>query len=193
MVAIVGAIREHRISVLITGSITLIMFLSLLFSTKENKNINVSLFTLLAIAAQSLIFSEMLKERQALLSQRHNLDYIGNINRNRGSNSTNGHLAAVVVYQTPAGARGQPGGIFMVDPIIGSELAKDPPPSYFASSLAPPKYEDAIKLNSCDQSLPIVPSVVEEESNLENPSNSEPRNEASTVTSSTPTPPNLGN
>ncbi|OTF70738.1 hypothetical protein BLA29_005813, partial [Euroglyphus maynei] len=163
MAAIVGAIREHRILVLVTGSLTLIMFLSLLFTNKQNKNLNVSLFTLLAIAAQSLIFSEMLKERQ-IFTQRQNLD-LWNAATNsvtsqrRHSSTRNGPLTAVVVYQPSGANRGQTGGIFMVDPILGTELPKDPPPSYFAASCSPPKYEDAIKLNASNIVQPVQVAV----------------------------------
>lgn len=164
MIAIIGAVREHRVSVILTGSITLIMFLSLIFTAKENKGVNIFLLILLAISVQSLIFSEMLKERQTLGAQRRGLHYLSNLsaqvhNNRSGNNNSNGttngsHLAAVVVYQTPGAAR--PSTLFMVDPEISSELAKDPPPSYFASNCPPPKYEDAIKLNAGDLSLPAV-------------------------------------
>lgn len=164
MIAIIGAVREHRVSVILTGSITLIMFLSLIFTAKENKGVNIFLLILLAISVQSLIFSEMLKERQTLGAQRRGLHYLSNLsaqvhNSRSGNNNSNGtsngsHLAAVVVYQTPGAAR--PSTLFMVDPEISSELAKDPPPSYFASNCPPPKYEDAIKLNAGDLSLPAV-------------------------------------
>lgn len=164
MIAIIGAVREHRVSVILTGSITLIMFLSLIFTAKENKGVNIFLLILLAISVQSLIFSEMLKERQTLFAQRRGLNYLSNLSsqvhsratgNNNSSGATNGsHLAAVVVYQTPGAAR--PSTLFMVDPEISSELAKDPPPSYFASNCPPPKYEDAIKLNAGDLSLPAV-------------------------------------
>lgn len=173
MIAIIGAVREHRVSVILTGSITLIMFLSLIFTAKENKGVNIFLLILLAISVQSLIFSEMLKERQTLGAQRRGLHYLSNLSaqvhnnrsgNNNGSGTTNGsHLAAVVVYQTPGAAR--PSTLFMVDPEISSELAKDPPPSYFASNCPPPKYEDAIKLNAGDLSLPAVqtPSITSTE------------------------------
>lgn len=162
MIAIVGAVREHRVSVILTGSITLIMFLSLVFTAKE-RGVNLFLLILLAIAVQSLIFSEMLKERQTIFAQRRGLNYLSTLNGNNrnanGNNVTgpNGHLAAVVVYQTPGSHR--PNALFMVDPEMGSELAKDPPPSYFSSNCPPPKYEDAIKLNAGDLSLPALATV----------------------------------
>ncbi|KAJ6216604.1 hypothetical protein RDWZM_007761 [Blomia tropicalis] len=171
MIAIVGAVREHRVSVILTGSATLIMFLSMIFAAKENKGVNIFLLLLLAIAVQSLIFSEMLKERQTLFAQRQNLNYLSNLsgnNRNLNNNSTNGPVAAVVVYQTP-GSNRPAGTLFMVDPEIGSELAKDPPPSYFASNCPPPKYEDAIKLNAGDLSLPAVANEAETTSPDQNP------------------------
>jgi len=172
MIAIIGAVREHRVSVILTGSITLIMFLSLIFTAKENKGVNIFLLILLAIAVQSLIFSEMLKERQSLFAQRRSLNYIstlnGTSNNPNNNNSTNGHLTAVVVYQTP-GSNRPSGTLFMVDPEIGNELAKDPPPSYFASNCPPPKYEDAIKLNAGDLSLPVVPVATASNGVMQNP------------------------
>lgn len=198
MAAIIGAIREQRIAVLITGSLTLIMFLSLLFTNKENKNINVSLFTLLAIAAQSLIFSEMLKERQ-LISQRQNIDFFSNLSSNRagvisvGNNrrTTSTPLTAVVVYQPPGSNQGRSSNIFMVDPISGTELPKDPPPSYFAASCPPPKYEDTIKLdaNSIVQNLRLNVNSSERNSSNENPTDQQQSSTApSSPSSSTDNP-----
>lgn len=162
MAAIIGTIREHRIAVLLTGTVTLVMFLSLLFTQKDNKNLNVSLFTLLAIAAHSLIFSEMLKEKQLFSNQRRNLDILGHLSDTNSSHTssrraTSNHapLTAVVVYQPPGTNQGQSGGIFMVDPLIGTDIPKDPPPSYFSGSCPPPKYEDAINLSGSSLILPI--------------------------------------
>ncbi|KAH7640229.1 hypothetical protein DERF_012895 [Dermatophagoides farinae] len=193
MAAIIGSFREHRITVLITGSLTLIMFLSLLFTNKENKNLNVSLFTLLAIAAQSLIFSEMLKERQ-IFAQRQNLDLwsaatTSSSRRQHTSTTTNGPLTAVVVYQPPGSTnRSQTGGIFMVDPILGTELPKDPPPSYFAASCPPPKYEDAIKLNASNI---VLPQLVQQQAAAPNavtsPEEVLPTNSSTTATTTTTT------
>ena len=162
MIAIIGAVREHRVSVILTGSITLIMYLSLIFTAKDYKWVNIFVLILLASYVQSLIFSEMLKEKQTIFAQRRGLNYLSTLNgntRNITNNNPNSHLAAVVVYQTPGSTR--PSTLFMVDPEISSELAKDPPPSYFAlgGNCSPPKYEDAIKLNAGDLSLPAVQAV----------------------------------
>lgn len=162
MAAIIGVIREHRVSVILTGSITLIMFLSIIFAAKENKALNFSLLTLLAIAVQSLIFSEMLKERHAA-SNRRSIGYLATMSRNiRNVNNaaaatSNPNLAAVVVYQSN---RDRSNNLFMIDPTFTSELPKDPPPSYFSTATCPPpKYEDAIKVNASEQSLPVVPGA----------------------------------
>lgn len=184
MIAIIGAVREHRVSVILTGSITLIMFLSLVFTAKE-RGVNLFLLILLAIAVQSLIFSEMLKERQTIFAQRRGLNYLSTLNGNNrnanGSNVTgpNGHLAAVVVYQTPGSHR--PNALFMVDPEMGSELAKDPPPSYFSSNCPPPKYEDAIKLNAGDLSLPALATDSPAPDNSPVPDNSPSQSTAGTA------------
>lgn len=172
MAAIIGVIREHRVSVILTGSITLIMFLSIIFAAKENKALNFSLLTLLAIAVQSLIFSEMLKERHAA-SNRRNISYLATMSRNMRNASnvatatSNSNLAAVVVYQSN---RDRSNNLFMIDPTFTSELPKDPPPSYFSTATCPPpKYEDAIKVNASEQSLPVVPGASNNSNNDQTP------------------------
>lgn len=167
MTAILGAIREHRVAVMLTGSLTLVMFLSIIFVVKENKSLNVSLLTLLAISVQSLIFSEMLKERYSCTHRRTTADYLTSLSRANGgagsdanspsATGTRNGLTAVVVYQTQDGAQnGGSSSLFMIDSALAQELQKDPPPSYFSTSCPPPKYEDAIKMNASEQSLPVV-------------------------------------
>lgn len=101
----------------------------------------------------------MLKERH---SQRVTLDRSNQ--QIARTNIPNGAVTTLVLNAAQSGDS----TILMLDPMLASGLPKDPPPSYFSTNHPPPKYDDAIKLNSSDQSLPALPSVIRIENHSEN-------------------------
>ncbi len=141
MAAIIGVLRESRITVITTGSVTLILLLLGIFNRNERttstSNSTFSLLYFLAIVMLSFAFSAMLKERQ---QQRDSA--LGQQTGQRSDpNST--QFAVVVLPPDPSPQQS------FISPLIPSaniELNgfKDPPPPYFSDNSPPPKYEEVV-------------------------------------------------
>lgn len=133
--SIVGVIRESRLTVITTGSITLILLLLAVFNRSDRtQNSTFSLLYFLAIVMLSYAFSAMLKERQQQSSNRRPQSSVVQEFETNGNQFT-----AVVVYHPPQ----------QLTPLVASvpdeSEFKDPPPPYFPDDSPPPKYEEVVQ------------------------------------------------